>query len=37
MKIFFKAPLRIENTGQRSFDSMPDVTVEMLMNTEKYG
>ena len=37
LSIFVKNPIRIEKTGQRTFDFMPDVTVDMLMNVENYG
>ena len=36
LSIFVKNPIKIEKTGQRSFDYMPDVTVDMLVNIENY-
>ena len=37
LSIFVKNPIRIEKTGQRTFDFMPDVTVDMLMNVSRLG
>ena len=37
LSISIKNPIKTVKTGQQSFDFMPDVTVEMLMNPENYG